>query len=285
MAVALAIWVLCNTIKYQRHTAIVVNVIVSSSIQTLLNSIAQRFIPSVASTATEPSSVRKHFRRIKRPRDIATAVNAIGSLLIRKHLASTCGHPFMQRSSTVVIVTGTSLTSRLSISTWQTKFIKPRTKPKVSSFRLFHWVCKQCEREFRDEKGLEQHRLSVVHNPQSRQKGIRAGCVEDVQEKGLVELLGDIYIAPFSGLLRAPHGALRSLTKSEAFASSPDRPLCPYCTKQDGCFPHRSWHRSMSLFPSHLPLHDRRRPLLAALICGRVSRRSIQNMSNCLWTC
>ena len=52
------------------------------------------------------------------------------------------------------------------------KIHKPRTKPKVSSFRLFHWVCKQCEREFRDEKGLEQHRLSVVHNPLSNIKCI-----------------------------------------------------------------------------------------------------------------
>lgn len=47
------------------------------------------------------------------------------------------------------------------------KIHEPRTKPKVSSFRISNRVCEQCEREFRDEKGLEQHRLSVVHNPLS----------------------------------------------------------------------------------------------------------------------
>ncbi len=47
------------------------------------------------------------------------------------------------------------------------KIHKPRTKPKVSSFRLSNWVCEQCEREFKDEKGLEQHRLSVAHKPLS----------------------------------------------------------------------------------------------------------------------
>ena len=104
-------------IKRPQDIATAVIVIDLLFIQTLLNSIAQRFIPLLASTATEPSSVRKRYSSIRSLRNTATAVNAIGSLSIRKHLASTCGHPFIQRSSTVVIVTGTSSTSRLSIST------------------------------------------------------------------------------------------------------------------------------------------------------------------------
>lgn len=164
MAVALAIWVLCNSIKYQRHTAIVVNVIVSSSIQTLLNSIAQRFIPSLASTATEPSSVRKRCSSsIRSLRNTATAVNAIGSLSIGQHLRSPihatqfhccdCDWDFVDKQA---------LHQHLA-----DKIHEPRTKPKVSSFRISNQVCEQCEREFRDEKGLEKHRLSVVHNPLS----------------------------------------------------------------------------------------------------------------------
>ena len=52
------------------------------------------------------------------------------------------------------------------------KIHEPRTKPKVSSFRISNLVCEQCEREFRDEKRLEQHRLSAVHNPLSNIKCI-----------------------------------------------------------------------------------------------------------------
>ncbi len=54
------------------------------------------------------------------------------------------------------------------------KIHKPRTKPKVSFFRLFTWVCEQCGREFRDEKGLEQHGLSVIHKSLSNIK-----CIAD----------------------------------------------------------------------------------------------------------
>lgn len=64
---------------------------------------------------------------------LLTAVNAIDALSIRKHLASTCGHRFMQCSSAVAIVTGTLFTSMLSCSTWQTQFTNPAPNPRSRS--------------------------------------------------------------------------------------------------------------------------------------------------------
>lgn len=52
------------------------------------------------------------------------------------------------------------------------KLHKSRSIPQVSSLRLSIWVCEPCEREFSDEKGLEQHRMSVAHRPFSNIKCI-----------------------------------------------------------------------------------------------------------------
>ena len=43
----------------------------------------------------------------------------------------------------------------------------PNAKCKVSSFALSDWVCEDCDRDFKDEKSLGQHRSSVIHKPLS----------------------------------------------------------------------------------------------------------------------
>lgn len=116
---------------------------------------------------------RELYSGIRSLRSIAPAVNAIDALSIRKHLASTCGHRFMQCSSTVAIVTGTLFTSRLSSSTWQTQFTTsaPNLRSRSSDSPLGY---ASSANESLETRRLEQHRLSVIHKSLSNIK-----CIAD----------------------------------------------------------------------------------------------------------
>ena len=88
MVVVLVTQVLFNSIKGQKLTVTVANVLDSSTIQTLSNSIAPLFTPSFVPNVIEPSCAPKHYGSIKSLHSIATAMNAIGFLSIQMLLNS-----------------------------------------------------------------------------------------------------------------------------------------------------------------------------------------------------
>ncbi len=153
------------------------------------------------------------------------------------------------------------------------KVHKPRSKPKVSSFRLSKWVCEQCERGFKDEKGLEQHHLSMVHKPLSNIKCIghkrckgqftspsswlhhlesgaytskmtRKKLHSAVQSNDVDRLITGGSIEGYTISIRPDMSRATSITESDIFTPLTDDSFCGFPSTPD------SWEDSGMLTPS-----------------------------------